>query len=605
MEGRSRTRSKGASGLLEGWPEKTNRALIAIVLVALLFGVPVLSMTALSVHMDRQDITVEPGSYRSFHIGFYGFGELEYSTSLVSYPDFYMLQLDRVNFYRFVAGERYQYTSYGSVGGGSSSETGLIWDEYLVFVNDGAAPVQFSLKLDGTAYVSMLPAVGILVVASATGYWLGRMADKKVHLDMADPLVVARRPVRKKAVITIALLSLIPIGIMLAIPAVVPEGAPILSGGEVSGFFLGLLITVIIPFQLRFKLTKTIGAPAEILANLAYRLRVSGYRVTEERRRLIVQVSSTSAVHITTRTSSSGTWVLYKPSATPSGMGIMIVLLFTFIGAPLALALSLFFLYRSSTFACMRIVPRLSRLPIPQAPGIEVDTRMMIVESLSEGRRLSAEAYESARSNYQDSVIIMTVVGIILSVILALLAFTHIDSEDRGLVALAIGVTSAVVFSAVSWYLLAARSKPRIAEFKSWSAKLDSALSREVAGQPPADSEPSSFELIASSCREMPKWMKARRRAGGFRTPLFWLLVFFLSYGAFEAGLVGIISLFEGQERNGIVALAVCAALILFATLSYWIWKKRLDQEMERTLSVWNERYEALNSHMERVLAGE
>ena len=604
MVGRAGIRSKGASNLLEAWPERTNRSLIAIVLVALLLGVPAMSMTALSVHLDRQDITVEPGSYRSFHIGFYGFGKLEYTSSSISLPNVYMLKLDRVNYYRFVAGEEYQYSSYGSIGGWSS-QAGLIWDEYLVFVNDGAGPVQISLKLDGTAYVSMLPAVGILVAASAAGYWLGRVADKKAHLDMTDPLVVARRPVRKKAVTTISLLALLPIGFMLAIPAVVPEGAPILAGGEVSGFFLGLFITVIIAFQLRFKLTKVPSAPSEILANLAYRLRVSGYRVTEERRRIIVQVSSTSAVHITTRTSPNGTWVLFKPSATPSGMSIMIILLLTFIGAPLALALSLFILYRSSAFASMRIMPRLSGLPIPQAPGIKADTRMMIVESLSEGRRLSAEAYESARSNYQDLVVVMPVVGILLSVIAGTLAFTQIDSEDRGRIALAVGVSSAVVFSAISWSLLAARAKPRIAEFKSWSAKLDSALAREVAGQNPSDSDLSSFELIASSFREMPKWMKARRRAGGYRKPLFWLLVFFLSYGAFESGLTGFLLLIQGQQTTGFIAVTVCAALVLLAAFSYWVFKKRLDKEMDQTLSLWNERYEALKSDMERLLAGE
>ena len=608
MEGRTRMRLKGASDLLNGWPERTNRVLMAIVVVALLLGAPVLSMTVVSVHLDRQTITIQPGSYRSVHFGFYGFGKIEYSISGISGSDVYEMELDRINFYRFVAGKPYQYTMYGSIGfggGGTSSEVGLIWDEYLVLVNDGAGTATVDLEVDGRAYVSMLPTVAILVTASASGYWLGRQADKKAHLDVTDPLVMARWPVRKKALKTVTVLSLLPAGIMLGIAAVTPSDAELGQAAEISGFFIGLFVTIIIPFQLRFKLTKDRAAPAPLLANLAYRLRVSGYRVTEEGKRLTVQMSSTSAVHITTRQVSDGTWVLYKTSATPSGFSIIIVLFFTLLGAPLALALSLFMLYRTSAFASTRILPRLSQLPIPQAPGIKADTRMMIVEGLSEGRRLSSEAYESVRSNYHDSVIIMTAIGMVLAVILGTLAFSQIDSEDRGRIALAVGVLFGVAFSAISWFLLAARSRPQVAEFKAWAAKLDAALSREVAGQSPSDSDPSSFELMANSFKEMPKWLKARRRAGGFRQPFFWLLIFFLSYGAFQAGLMGLTWWVEKRQPIGTVAITISVVLVLLTAFSYRIWKRRLDQELENTLSEWNERYEALKSEMERLLAGE
>lgn len=608
MEGRTLTRLKGASDLLNGWPERTNRVLIAIVVVALLLGVPALSMTFVSVHLDRQTITIEPGSYYSIHFGFYGFGKIEITHSGISGSDFYMVELDRVNFYRFVAGKPYQDTSYGIMGfgnSGSSSEAGFIWDKYLVLVNDGPSTASAELEVDGRAYMSMLPAAAILVTASAAGYWLGRQGDKKARLDMTDPLVMARIPVRKKALKTITVLSLLPVGIMLGIATATPTDFPLSSAGEVSGFFLGLFVTVIISFQLRFRLTKVRAAPTQLLADLAYRLRVSGYRVTKDGSRLNVQISSTSAIHITAKQVSDGTWVRYKTSATPSGFSIIIILSFTGLGLPLALALSLFMLYRTSAFASMRVLPRLSQLPVPQEQEIKADTRMMIVESLSEGRRLSSEAYESARSNYHDSVIIMTVIGMVLSVILGTLTFSQIDAEDRGRIALAVGILSGVTFSAICWFLLAARSKPQISEFKAWTTKLDAALTREVAGQNPSDGDPSSFELIANSFKEMPKWLKTRRRAGGFRQPFFWLLIFFLSYGAFEAGLMGLSWWVAGQRSIGTVAIIICIVLVLCAVFSNRIWKRRLDQELEKTLSGWNERYEALRSEMERLLVGE
>ncbi|MBN1677746.1 MAG: hypothetical protein JW880_04335 [Candidatus Thermoplasmatota archaeon] len=609
MEGRTRTRPKGASALFFGWPERTNRVLIVVVVLALLLGVPVLSMAIPSVHLDRQIVVIEPGSYLAFHFGFYGYGEIEYMYNGISGSDLRMLELDSVNYHLFVAGKSYQSISshriYSS-GVGGHGEGGFIWDKYLVLVNDGADTGQLELEMDGRVYLSMLPAGVISLTASAVGYLLGRQADKEARLDIANPVIMARRGLRRKALATIALLSLLPMGILLAIAYVTPATPPFFLRGGTFGFYIGLFVTLLIVFQLRFKLTKDQVAQRPLLANLAYRLRVSGYRVTEGEDRLIVHISSTSAVHTITRKASDGTWVLYKTSATPKGFGILIVLSLTFLGAPLALGLSLFMLYRTSVFASTRVLPRLSQLPIPQPQGGEADTRMMIVESLSEGRRLSAEAYECARSNYHDAVILMAIVGIVLGNIVGILAYQQTDFDARIRIALAVAILFSVLFAAVSWLFLGAKFRPRINEFKAWTTKLDAALSREAAGLSPSDGEPSSFELIADSFKEMPKWLKARRRAGGYRRPLYWLLMFFLLYGAFILGMNGYS--YWAEETNptaGIAAMALAVALALLAAFSYWVVKRRLNQEMETTLSEWNERQEALRLAMERLLAGE
>ena len=607
MERPNWTRLKGEGGLLAGWPEKTNRILIAIVAVALLLGVPILSMTAMSVHVERQVIAIDPESYRAFRICFYGLGEMEYSYSASLYSEAYVLELDTINFYRFSAGNSYEYGMKENMGGGLSSISGAgyIGDKYLVLVNDNNAPLFVDFELHARAFVSLIPTAAILLTVGAAGYALGRHADKEAQLDRTDPVVMARRLVRRKALVAITVLILIPIVMMFAVAAAAPSGTGFGMVADIMGFFLGLLIASVVAFVLQFKLTKEAAPPDQILAKLAYRLRVSGYRVTEKRKRLIVQISNTSAVHITTKKVPGGTWVLYKPSATPNGLSVLIVLAFIFITMPLTLALSLFMLYRASAFASMRVLPRISQIPVPEVSAARVETRTMIVESLSEGRRLSAEAYESARSNYHDSVIIMFVLVTVLSFVLGTLAYGIMDVDQRGKIALAVGVFSGVVISAVLWLLLAAKARPQITEFRKWSKKLDAALSREVAGQSPADGEPSSFELIVDSFKEIPKWLKVRRKAGGYREPLIWLLIFFLIYGAIEVGFMGLLWWVEGRSTAGIVAIAVSIVLVLLSVGSNVAYKKRLDLEQERTLSDWRKRYDSLKSEMEKFLVGE
>jgi hypothetical protein len=604
MEGVEVGKSRVLSSLMGSWPEKTSRKLIVIVLAALLIGVPSLSLVFMSPHIEHQTITLKPGSHRAVHLGMYGFGTIEYSVSQVSVRDVYMIELDRANYYRFLAGEPYQYSMYGIIGG-MSSESGIIWDQYIVFVNDGPASVQITFELKGTAYLSIVPVAAILATSSVAGYVLGRLEDKNERLDMADPIMMARKSGRSKAIAVMAALSILPVGMMLVIPFILPPTGPMFSVGELWGFFLGLLFTVIISFQLRFRLTTSEYAPDKILADLAYRLRISRYRVTQQKDRLIVRISSTSAVHIMARKDPNGTKVLYKPSATPSGFAILIVLILVWLCLPLAMALSLFMLYRASVFAGMRILPRMSQEPIPEVPDVKTDTHRMIVESLSEGRRLSSEAYECARSNYHDAVIVAVAFGFVLSAVVVLLAYFQAHSDHSGEIALAAGISSAVIFSGVSWFLLHARSKSDIAEFRSWSTKFDLALSRESAGQNPPDDEQSSFELIVSSFKEMPKWMKARRRAGGYRRPFFWLALFFLSYGAFEAGLVGAFMIAEGQLASSIIAAIVCGTLIALGVLAYRVWRNRLNMEMKQTLSDWNARYDAIQRDMEKLLAGD
>jgi hypothetical protein len=162
----------------------------------------------------------------------------------------------------------------------------------------------------------------------------------------------------------------------------------------------------------------------------------------------------------------------------------------------------------------------------------------------------------------------------------------------------------ALIFPLLSWRLLRARTEPRLKELKSWTTRLDAALSREVAGQSPPDNEPSAFELVVESAREVPAWLKARRRGGMFREPGEWLLIFFLSYWAVMLGFAGVVELMGGDSSIAWVTMSSSAILIVVAVSIYIVWRKQRDKEAKGTLTEWAGRYEAVKAKMETFLRG-
>ncbi|MGB2582087.1 MAG: hypothetical protein WBD03_06425, partial [Thermoplasmata archaeon] len=270
------------------WPERVNRAVVVFAVAALLVGTPIVSINAFSKHLDTQTIVVEPLSYRAIHFGFYGYGKLDFAYTGISESPIRFLQLDRTNFYRFQAGEDYDFirsriVSYGSGGGGGSS--GSLWETYFVFVNEGTEPAALQFAAEAEAFFS-LPVAGIMLgVAAIVGYANERNSAPRrpQEAEQISPRVVMTE--RRKAVIAAAGL----VALLTAIVVITGLIEGILSGGPASlagiswtlRLWFGTIVCTAIVFALKFKLSVVNGAPDVVLASLAHRLRVSGYRVSE------------------------------------------------------------------------------------------------------------------------------------------------------------------------------------------------------------------------------------------------------------------------------------------------------------------------------------
>ena len=593
---------------VKGWPERVDRRLLTVMIVALVVVAPMLSMTVFSKHTGAQTIVVEPGSYYAIHAGVYGFGTVAYSTSGGG-SEIYLLELDWFNFQKFKAGMDYDYIGYQALGGGSGHTVmgGVMWGMYLVFVNDMAHPDSVTVEVDVTVYYG-LPAAALVAAALGGVYFVLGRRSRRERAGARRP-TEAGRAERRKALLFIAGLVGLMAAVLMALGFLLPQDTPVSRMVMVYGQLIGAVLCSMIAFAVSLRLREVKGAPADILADLAYRLRVSGYLVTERRGTLTVRISSTSTIKVSARAAPGGTALRYRIGMTPPAAILLVVCIMApMFMASLWLAFVLFMIYRTAVFASDRVLPRLSQLPVPRPPAEEEDTRKMLIKGLAEGRRLSAEAHEAARSTYHDAIILSVVASLMLSFALGLFLSMRVLGSESGatvlLTAEAFAALAGISSSVVSWRLLTRRWRPLISDTGAWSARLEAALAREASGRPAPDGEPSSFELIAGWYEELPKWLKARRKGGMLREPGQWLLIFFAGYQGVTFALSGALGILQESYSMAMWYFAGSAVLFALATGVYLHWRKTRREEDGDTVARVDAGLRSLKAEMEKYLGG-
>jgi len=583
---------------------------VATVLLVLL-GTPLASYAFLSVH-DEMDVTVEPGSYHAVHVGLYGIGTYEMSlrtTSSFGFP-VCIIVLDRLNYDRFVAGEDYVYEGFTSGGSGTGTYTGILWERYLVIFNDESTPVTVSYKYEMVSYFSVPLAVLFLTVAGAVSYVLFRRITESEGSAKAPGFAKVQKRERVKAIVSISCIALLALaGTYAAYYALLTDS----PDGPFGNLWAVIIARYVMPvaalavvYALRFKLSTVPEAPSEVLSKLAHQLRASGMRVKEERSGIAVQASSLVEVKVLAKATPEGTRVLYAAYATPAGWAIVMVFVLLF--AWVSLAASFYILYRSAVFSGGRVYPVLSGTRVNERAAAVVSTRDMLIDSLSEARRLSAESYEAAKSNYHDALIMLALGVSLISIVVALLLWFYLPDDftrqARGMISIGTGLAVGVAVSLVTWWSVATDAKPRMQSLKQWSKRLESALYRETEASAPPDAEASSLELIIDSYRQLPTWLSVRRRAGMFREPGTWMLIFLCSYMGVPSGVGGAVALFQGNLTVGGPLLAISALLLSFSAFLYIRWRRLKAKEDSAVSADWTARLDSLNAEMEAYLRG-
>ncbi len=380
---------------------------------------------------------------------------------------------------------------------------------------------------------------------------------------------------------------LLPLSLALAAPSVV-------AAALLAGLFLP-----------KFSLAESPVAPERALHHLAHELRVAQYRVTERPGRIDVRIGRISAVKIWARPGPGGSVLRYQPDATPTGWGL-IMFFAIFYGLALgfvAIFLILYVFSQTHRFVASRAEPRLSTLRAEGIPPRE-EVRGLLIDGLSEARRLAEEAWEAERASYQDAqaVVFLTVLltwALLLLGTFLLTPATHPWRE--GWNPLLIATVPSAALGLASGFLLRRRFRPRIREIRTWVRRLQTALALEVSSEIGKEFQPSAFETLMEASQEVPRWIEAHRRAGLSRDPAAGFLL--VGMALWTLVLVEVTLLATGygpfvSALSGIGAIGVSLVLVVL----YRRWRRGWEEAARASVLEWRRRLDEVRARMDQSL---
>jgi hypothetical protein len=355
----------------------------------------------------------------------------------------------------------------------------------------------------------------------------------------------------------------------------------------------------------RFNLSVEIGSPEEVLSQLAHSLRVSRFTVKEEKKSISVRITSTAAIKIRARAANGATVVSYTPDATSGGWTVYVIFVISGFGTFLALPMAVYLFLKARRMAHECALPRLPSTGAKPRSADETGISEILVDSLSEGKRIANEAYEAMKSNYEDEVIVSLIVSVVLFMV-ALAGSLYLfplgyDVSNAAVIAVLSLAISACFGYAVIHYLRKTR-KPRINEIKAWEERLGKELDVETSSRGRGENEASVLELLLETSIEIPRWEKDRARGFLYHYPGTGILLvgcaILACYGA-----VAILSA-SGDVNLAILGMAMLAVGIIGGALLYMKWKRDVREDQEMFSKAWDRRIGILKSDMQRILEG-
>lgn len=376
---------------------------------------------------------------------------------------------------------------------------------------------------------------------------------------------------------------------------------PILYYGILVGSMCGSATMLLC----RFNLSVEDGSPREVLSQLAHSLRVSSFIVKEEKRSIVIQITSTAAVKIRATAVNGATLVTYQPDATPGGWAVYVILFISGYGAVFGIPIAAYLFLKARKAARERVLPRLPSTGARPKRADELGISEILADSLSEGRRMAKEAYEATKSNYEDEVI-LSLIGSMAIFIATMLGFLFADPQEFDIGAafpeVALSLVLAASFGFLTIHYLRKTRLPRIKELMVWEEKLGRRLELETSAREHEGVEPSTLELLLEASLELPNWQKARVRGGLYLYPGTWLLIVtcaFLIYG----GVTAILSA-SGNSSLTLIGATMLVVGIVGGALLHRSWKREVQEDKEMFSKAWDGRMRTLKSDMERIIGG-
>jgi hypothetical protein len=366
--------------------------------------------------------------------------------------------------------------------------------------------------------------------------------------------------------------------------------------GQLYCALIGSTIIFGTVFLSKFRIGKATGLGRSTLPKAANELRARGYWVEEKQGRVNIRLSRWFAVDLLEQESGPSHFIIFRASATNDGWIVMMISFFIWVLAPMGAILALYSMHKTKRFAdtILNTEPSTSETAIDP-------TRAKLIETLSEARQLADEAMRSVRSNHQDLVAIMAVVGLVVGMAVYIGLFLLFVPSVSPLLTLGIGVIVAIFLPLGTSIIVGRKVREEVQQKRMWADKLDKALTREMIGKGPGDGEESSMELLFRAYDLLPDWMSARRKAGMYRSPGTWTLIFFSVILTGSLMLSGIVALFS-DAIAGIVPLLISMAFLAISYHLYHSWKRNEGEEEASTRLRFTSRFDSLEQTIESGL---
>ncbi len=356
------------------------------------------------------------------------------------------------------------------------------------------------------------------------------------------------------------------------------------------GLPIGGMLVVVFSFTAPFPSGLDQGNGDPSLTDLAHRLRMNGLMTEETPRSLTVHLDRWTAIDLRFQKRGECSRLNFRLDGTPSTLALFIFLFLSTVLGVLAIPICIYLMIEADRYARRFIIPVLSGGPC-MVQGPQEEIKGLLVDGLSESRRLAQEGYRAANSAYEDNILIAIVaIGLIgWLVLLVILSQLPLFETSYRLVAsalLALPISTAAC--TVTVFLIVKRVRPKVIALRQWTIRLDQALSRELTSQMPEGDE-SSIELLFSAYDEMPNWLSARRRDLSSRYPATSILLVLMALGGASLIFSSVFSLIGGDWALAMISIAMGAVLAGGALwLERWVMKwesaeeTRLAQEWER-----------------------
>jgi hypothetical protein len=356
---------------------------------------------------------------------------------------------------------------------------------------------------------------------------------------------------------------------------------------------LAVVFSFLVPFP--SGLDQGNGGPS--LTDMAHRLRSKGFRVAETPKSITVHFNRWVGIDLRYQRRGKGSRLIYRLDAPASTMAIILFMFLAFFfTSVLVIPLCIFLLIQADNRTRRLVLPILSSEP-SMANNSMNEIKNLLVESLSECRRLVEIAYRGVHSAYEDYILISILgIGVIgwMVIVVIIIQLPLFDPSYRVIASGVAALAASAITCSAAILLITKRMKPRVVALHKWTFRLDRAISGELSEQMPEGAE-SSIELLFSAYDEMPSWLNARRKSILDRHPLPYILAVMLAlWGGISIFSSAFGLMVRGDTTFSLLAMVMGIALVAGAL---WLWRwimKREIAEEKRLAQEWAKRREQL-----------